>query len=62
MGPHPKTINGNGYIMVVGDYFTIWTMDYVLNNHTAQTMAEVLIEHSICRLGVPMQINCDPSR
>ena len=62
MGPFPKTVNENEYIMVVGDYFTKWTKAYALKDHTAQTAAEVLIEHFICRFGVPMQIHSDQGR
>ena len=62
MGPLPKTVNDNEYIMVVGDYFTKWTEAYALKDHTAQTVAEVLIEHFICRFGVPMQIHSDQGR
>ena len=53
MGPLPKTVNDNEYIMVVGDYFTKWTEAYALKDHTAQTLADVLIEHFICRFRGP---------
>ena len=62
MGPLPKTINDNEYIMVVGDYFTKWTEAYALKDNTAQTVTEVLIEHFICRFGVLMQIHSDQGR
>ena len=62
MGPLPKTVNDNEYIMVEWDHFTKWTVAYALKDHTAQTVAEILIEHFICRFGVPMQIHSDQGR
>ena len=62
MGPLPKTGNGNEYIVVIGDYFTKWTEAFALKNHTAQTVAEVIVQEFVGRFGVPRQIHSDQGR
>ena len=62
MGPLPKTNDGNLYIMVVGDYFCKWTQAYSLKNHTAQTVADVLVEQSVAQFGVMRSLHSDQGR
>ena len=62
MGPLPKSNSGNLYILVIGDYFTKWTESYALKDHTAQTIADVLVNQWICRFGVPRRIHTDQGR
>lgn len=62
MGPLPITENGNEYIMVIGDYFTKWKESFALRDHTAQTVADVLITEFICRFGTPRRIHTDQGR
>ena len=52
MGPVPQTDNGNLYILVLGDYFSKWTEAFPLKDHTAQTVADVLVEQFVSRFGV----------
>ena len=59
MGPLPQTNDGNLYIMVVGDYFNKWTEAYPLKNHTAQTVADVLVEQVVARFGVMRSLHSD---
>lgn len=59
MGPLPTSENGNAYIMVVIDYFTKWAEAYALPNHTAQTVADMLVTEYIARFGTPYQILTD---
>ena len=51
MGPVPQTDNGNLYILVLGDYFSKWTEAFPLKDHTAQTVADVLVEQFCHGLG-----------
>ena len=62
MGPLPKSNSGNLYILVIGDYFTKWTESNALKDHTAQTIADVLVNQWICRFGVPRIIHTDQGR
>ena len=62
MGPLPKTGNGNEYIVVIGDYFTKWTEAFALMNHTAQTVADVIVQEFVGRFGVPRLIHSDQGR
>lgn len=62
MGPLPVTDNGNQYIMVLGDYFSKWTEAYALKDHTAQTVADILVTEFICRFGTPARIHTDQGR
>ena len=54
MGPVPQTDNGNLYILVLGDYFSKWTEAFPLKDHTAQTVADVLVEQFVSRFGVSL--------
>ena len=62
MGPVPKTEEGYEYIVVIGDYFTKWTEAYPLRDHTAQTIADVLMEEFVARFGLPRSIHSDQGR
>lgn len=61
-GPLPMTEKQNEYIMVIGDYFTKWKEAFALQDHTAQTVADVLITEFICRYGTPYRIHTDQGR
>lgn len=52
----------NEYIMVISDYFTKWKEAFALQDHTAQTVADVLITEFICRYGTPYRIHTDQER
>ena len=56
VGPLPITNKGNQYIMVVGDYFSRWKKPYAIVDHTAQTVADILVTEFICRFCVPTRI------
>ena len=59
VGPLNETESGNMYIMVITDYFSKWTEAYALRNHTAQTVAEHLIEQFCSRWGLPKELHTD---
>ena len=62
MGPLPQSNSDNSYILVIGDYFSKYTETYALPDHTAQTVARVVVEQWICRYGVPRIIHSDQGR
>lgn len=62
MRPVSMTEKQNEYIMFLGHYFTKWIEAFPLQNHTAQTVADVLITEFICRYGTPYRIRTDQSR
>ena len=62
MGPLPQSNSDNSYIFVIGDYFSKYTEAYALPDHTAQTVARVVVEQWICRYGVPRIIHSDQGR
>ena len=62
VGPLPVTERGNRYILVVGDYFTRWKEAYPMKDMEAQTVACILVNEFICRLGVPDTIHTDQGR
>ena len=59
MGPLPRSNSGNSYILVIGDYFTKWTQAHALPDHTAQTVAKIVVEEWIRKMGVPRVIHSD---
>ena len=59
MGPLPETQKGNRFIVVVSDYFSKWTEAYAVRQHTAATVAEILVEQFMFRLGIPHQLHSD---
>eukprot|EP00731_Ephydatia_muelleri_P017386 Em0010g484a len=61
VGPLPVTERGNRYILV-GDYFTRWKEAYPMKDMEAQTVACILVNEFICRLGVPDTIHTDQGR
>ena len=62
MGPLPETDDGNLYILVLGDYFSKWTEAYALKNHTAPTIADIIMEQFVSRFGVPKSLHSDQGR
>ena len=59
MRPLPQTDNGHEYLLVVGDYFTKWAEAYPLQDHTAQTVADVLVEQFVSRYGLFRTLHSD---
>ena len=60
-GKHPKSHNGNEYILTVMDHFSMWVEAYPLKDHKAPTIAKVLVEQLFSRLGIPYQLLSDQS-
>jgi len=62
IGPLPKSINNNKYILVIGDHFTRWMEAYPLPNQQAESIAEKLVHKFISRFGTPLEIHSDQGR
>ena len=62
LGPLPETHRGNRFILVIGDYWTKWMEAYPIPNHTASTVASVLVYQFMSRFGIPQQIHSDQGR
>ena len=62
LGELPQTNKGNKYILVVSDYFTKWTEALPMPNMEACTVAKILVEEVLCRLGKPQKIHSDQGR
>lgn len=62
LGPLPKTINGNRFVLVITDYFSRWPEAIPLPNHQAATVAEALVVHVVSRFGIPLEIHSDQGR
>lgn len=62
LGPLPETPRENKYIVVIGDYFSKWTEAFPLPNQEAETVAKLLVEQWVCRLGAPRVIHTDQGR
>jgi len=58
-GPHPKSARGNEYMITVIDLFSKWDEAFPLRNHTAPTVARVLVDQVFSRWGTPMRILMD---
>jgi transposase InsO family protein len=59
LGELPITDKGNRYILVVSDYYSKWTESFPVKNMEAETVAKVIIEQVLTRLGVPYIIHSD---
>ena len=55
----PLTSSGNKYIVVFMDYLTKWVEAFPTSDQQASTIARLLVEHIICRHGVPEELLSD---
>ena len=55
----PQTAQGSRYAVVFLDYLTKWPEVFAVSNHRAETIAKLLVEHVICRHGVPNELLSD---
>ena len=62
MGHLPETENDQEYLLVIGDYFTKWPEAYLLQDHIAQTVADVLFEQFVSRYGLFRTLHSDQGR
>lgn len=62
LGPLPLTKQNNEYIILCGCYFTKWVMAFPVPNHTAYTVADILVTNVFLQFGFPSQIHTDQGR
>ena len=55
----PQTYDGNRYAVVFMDYLTKWPEVFPTADQTAVTIAKLLVEHIVCRHGVPAKLLSD---
>ena len=55
----PKSFNGNQYVVVFVDYLTKWPEVFATPDQTSLTIARLLVEHVVCRHGVPVELLSD---
>ena len=58
-GPHPRSSKGRVYIITLVDHFSKWAEAIPVQNHTAPTIASVLMTHVFSRYGTPQQLLSD---
>ncbi|CAC5382342.1 unnamed protein product [Mytilus coruscus] len=59
MGPLPRSIQGNNFLLVIGDYFTKFVHAIPLKSQEAEVVARTLVDNFISIFGVPLQIHTD---
>ena len=62
IGPLPKSMRGNKYILVIGDHFTRWMEAYPIPNQQAEVVAEKMVHEFFARFGTPLEIHSDQGR
>lgn len=61
-GPHPRSRRGSVYIVTCIDPFTKWCEAFPAPNKEAATVARIIVEQVICRLGAPIAILSDQGK
>ena len=61
-GPHPRSNQGNVYILTCLDSFTKWAEAFPLRTKEAEPIARILTEKVFCRLGTPLSILSDQGK
>jgi hypothetical protein len=61
-GPHPRSSKGNQYMITLVDHFSKWAEAIAVPNHTAITVARVLVMQIFSRFGAPKQLLTDRGR
>ena len=62
LGPLPLTPRGNQYILLVTDYFTKWVEIFAVQDQTATTCVEVILNEVIARSGCPLSLHSDQGK
>ena len=61
-GPHPQSTRHNRYILTIVDHFSKWAEAVAIPNHTAATIARVLVTQVFTHFGAPVQLLTDRGR
>ena len=59
IGPLPTTNNGHVYILTVVDRFTRYAEAFAVTDITTEETAKILVEHIVCRYGMPDVVGSD---
>jgi hypothetical protein len=62
LGFDRPTSSGNRYVLVVIDALTKWAEAFPMQNEKAETVAKLLVEEFVCRVGIPAQLHSDQGR
>ena len=62
LGPFPKSILGNKYLIVITDHFTKWVEAFPLTIFRTKTVVNVFVSQGISRYGIPLEIHTDKGR
>ena len=62
MGPFPKNVNGNCYILVAEDYFTKWIEAWAIPDQEAKTIAQKLLDDMFLHFSLPDRLHSDQGR
>lgn len=62
MGPFPVTPRGNKYILTVTCHFTKWVEIFAIQDQTAATCANYILNDVICQYGSPLSLHSDQGR
>ena len=62
IGPLPTSSKGNSHILVFVDYATRWPEAFATRNQLAVTVAELFVDHILCRHGAPGELLSDQGR
>ena len=55
----PTTVNGNSYVVCFVDYLTKWVEAFPMSDQRAETISRLLVDHVVCRHGVPEELLSD---
>ena len=56
------TVKGNRYVLVMVDWFSRRTEEFLLPDKTGLAVADTFFQHIVCRFGMPMVIHSDQGR
>ena len=62
VGPLPKTVNGNVYLLTFMDAFTKYSKAIPIPDQTAETVAREFVTHIVTRHGTPKRLLTDQGR
>ncbi|KAH9134953.1 hypothetical protein AeRB84_019408 [Aphanomyces euteiches] len=59
LGPFPPTPQGNKYVLIFVDYFTLWPEAFAVRDLKTSTFVRILVDEILCRYGVPDHLLSD---